>query len=166
LEASSLFLRRPGNEQILKQAMANPVFGFGRHLWLFRPGSRPSSLLYAWLKKTRDTMEAGTPGAPPQSFTAQNHRIPSRELELLQELKQEGVNIVLVLVPDGQGESEPPPSWSVMANNLGVRWIRPRQYLPAHGEELRYTDGLHLDRSSAQKVCRAIEEELFKPKSR
>jgi len=166
LEANTLFFRSPGNEQTLKEAMANPVFQLGRYFWLLRPGSRPSALLYSWLKKTREEKEAGVRGEPPTATERSDGEIPEKELGLLQRLKKEGVEIFLVLVPAGRGESEPPASWSVMANDLGARWIRPRQHLPAHGEELRYTDGLHLDRSSAQKVCRAIEEGWFNPKTR
>ena len=65
LEANTLCFRSPQNEQTLREAMENPVFGLGRHFFLFRPGSRPSALSYSWLKKFRESRESGSPGVMP-----------------------------------------------------------------------------------------------------
>ena len=160
LEANTLFFRSPGNEMILQEAMANPVFQLGRYLWFFRPGSRPSALLYSWLKKVREEKESGVTGKPPSGTAESVGEIPARELKLLRQLKRDGVEIFIVMVPSGRGEAEPPTDWRTMAAELGARWIWPRNQLREQGVDLRYTDGLHLDRPSAKKVVQAIEEEI------
>jgi hypothetical protein len=160
LEANTLSFHSPGNELILKEAMANPVFQLGRYLWFFRPGSRPSALLYSRLKKVREEKESGVTGKPPSGTAESAGEIPARELNLLRQFKEDGVEIFIVTIPSGRGETEPPAAWQAMAAELGARWIRPRNHLREQGADLRYTDGLHLDRSSAQKVVQAMEAEI------
>lgn len=160
LEANTLFFHSPGNETILQEAMANPVFQLARYFWFLRPGSRPSALFYSWLKKLREEKESGVPGKSPSGTVDSAGGIPEGELNLLRQLKLDGVGIFIVTVPSGRGESEPPAEWQTMANELGAHWIRPRNHLRQQGAELRYTDGLHLDRPSAQKVVQAMEEEI------
>jgi hypothetical protein len=160
LEVNTLFFRSVGNERILTEAMANPVFQLGRYLWLFRPGSRPSAFLYSWLKKVREEKESGVSGEPPSGTAEPAGEIPARELKLLRQLQRDGVEIFIVTIPSGRGETEPPAEWQAAAEELGARWIRPRNRLREQGADLRYTDGLHLDRPSAQKVVQAIEVEI------
>lgn len=163
LEANTLFFRSPGNEEILRQSMANPVFGLGRFFYFFRPGSRPSAWAYSWLKQIREEKEEGVPG----KALGLGGRIPPppqpHELEGLRQLRRSGIEIDLVVLPTGQGEENYPAGWQDWTTELGIRWILPRQLLPDQGMELRYTDGLHLDRPSAKAVCRVMQKAAFGP---
>ena len=158
LEANSLFFRSPQNEHTIREAMQNPVFAWGQHLFFLRPGSRPSSLLYSWLKKFREDKESGSPGAWPVSGVGQLQSLTENELEQLRQFRREGVELFFVIVPTGVGERNPRADLEPAAKGLGATWIAPRDHLPENGRELRYTDGLHLDRPSAQKISAIIVE--------
>lgn len=160
LEANSLFLRSPGNEQILREAMRNPVFELGRHFFFFRPGSRPSALLYSQLKKLREENDVGAKGFSGVQDGAPRRDASEKDLAALRDLHQQGLEIYLVSVPTGRGEGDLASSWEKEAKEIGARWILPRKFLPQQGIELRYTDGLHLDRASAQLVAKVIVESL------
>lgn len=161
LEANTLVFRSPANEEILREALANPIFELGRYFFLVRPGSRPSSLLYSWLKKLREEKGGGEIGQPPSLGEGPGLGDFGRVWNLLQQMRREGVQIFLVLVPAGNGEIDLAGGYQKAASELGAKWIHPRNYLSAQGRDLRYTDGLHLSRTSAQKVCWAIEQEVF-----
>ena len=160
LEANTIMFRSLVNEETLREALDNPVFELGRYFFSIRPGSRPSALLYSWLKRIREKKGVGATGQLPSCGPGPSAHGFSKEWDLLRQMQKNGVQIFLVLVPSGTGELDPVDGWQTMATELGAKWIRPRNHLPAKGQDLRYTDGLHLDRVSAQKVCWAIEKEL------
>ena len=89
--------------------------------------------------------------------------VMQREIDdqLLRIIPQEKMQIFLVVLPSGRGESLPGPAAQKWAAKMNARWIFPRKCLPSEGKDLRYTDGLHLDRNSAQKVCRIIVDQAL-----
>jgi len=156
LEANSIFFRSLHNEQMLRQAISNPIYTMSRFLYCLRPGSRPSALLYAWLKKTREANDKGVSGVPPIPTGDSCTPMSKEEQAALRQIPFQGVQLFFVLVPSGRGEAPPTGEFLRIVGEIGGTWIEPRKWLEDNGAYLRYTDGLHLDRVSAQKVCNAI----------
>lgn len=159
LEANSLFFRSPANEQTLREAIQNPVFRLGEFFYFCRPQSRPSALLYSLLKHAREARESGTSGLPPSEGPGGTEITREMDGHLLRQIGPEKMQIFLVVIPSGRGETMPGPAARNLAAEMNARWIFPREHLQSEGKELRYTDGLHLDQNSARRVCRVILEQ-------
>lgn len=158
------------NDAGLLAALDSPGLALARRDPLFRTASRPSSLLYSWLKSRRD-VEA--PGRPPESgggaaaapagprdgrAAAADRHWP----EHLRRLQANGVQIAFLDVPIGEtspaGAEVPDDTAAGLARLLGIPRLDLRAELFRRQVPLRYTDGIHLTAESARQAATVLSE--------
>ncbi|MFM8360251.1 MAG: hypothetical protein ACKOET_17015, partial [Verrucomicrobiota bacterium] len=160
-------------------ALDSPGLALARRDPLFRTASRPSSLLYSWLKSRREEESPGHPAettpAPPASravptppagpradrAAAADRHWPAQ----LRRLRAEGVQVAFVDVPIGES---PAPGLATSADTadtaeglarlLGLPRLDLRAELHRRQVTLRYTDGLHLTAASARQAAEVLGE--------
>lgn len=159
-------LGRPwgGNDDVLVRALDGAGVRLARADPVFRAATRPSALLYSWLK-SRAPADAGRP-APTASTTpppaaggpvADPDPLPDRWRRAMVRLRDAGVRVVLVDIPLGREEGAGPPAGEDfpgrVARELGLERIDLRTALASAGVVPAYTDGLHLDVPTARRAA-------------
>jgi hypothetical protein len=172
VEVNSLLRPPDSNDAMLLSAVHSFRFRLSRYLVLLRAQSRPSSILYSWLKLRRDP--AGTTGPtaaatrePPQSQTqisaALDPKVAAANLRgHLRSLAGRGSRLILVSLPAGAWEGTGEDSATRLGRELSTELRLPYLDLDAEcssrGRNLVYTDGHHLGASSAKAVSELLAE--------
>lgn len=170
-------LRPPNvNEQLLAQTLAGFNFRLSKYLPLLRAKSRPSSMLYTWLKlRSRDgakeAVAEGPSAAGPAVATLPS---PSEEAafetvhnQLRNEIKQlveHGCRVVLLRLPSGHiltSASDPAATLGqTLAREFNLLRVDLGQECASRGESVTFTDGIHLSAGSARQASRLLAEVL------
>ncbi len=156
------------NDDTLLAALREPGFALAGRISGLRADTRPTSLVYAWLKRHQGA-GAKLPASPPStastpSFAGTNtidHTWESRLPGQVAELRRRGCEVVLLRLPVGRENSAQPEATNEMdalAARLGIRLIDLHREASRKGLELSYTDGLHLAPASAKAVCGLLVE--------
>ncbi|HTI68485.1 MAG TPA: hypothetical protein VMF06_00855 [Candidatus Limnocylindria bacterium] len=124
--------------------------------------NRPSSLLYSWIKRRKESTYAtlGRPASPvgPRNPTPAMSESARRLTEALAELQQKGVKVVIARFPTGESRAgllqdlPPDDPGLAMARSLKAPFLNVGKEVVADGWEPLYTDGLHLNADSARRV--------------
>lgn len=171
LLVETYLLDRPPNRNDagLLAALDSPGLALARRDPLFRTASRPSSLLYSWLKSRREEESAGRPAGPAEAAAtpagprddrtaAADRHWPAQ----LRRLQAEGVRVAFVDVPLGEspapGREAPADTADGLARLLGLPRLDLRAELHRRQVTLRYTDGLHLTAASARQAAEVLSE--------
>lgn len=160
LDTSTLFSPPSANDATLREEINSPGFAIARYFPLLRPEYRLSSVIYSRLKGARD--KGVNHQQPP--FTARNvkkvtehDRTIESQYALVRDrvaaLQKQGAKIVILTIPHAAGWGLPSHGLERrLADELGLSLLEPGPELAAAGEELRFSDGLHLAAPSARRV--------------
>jgi hypothetical protein len=178
IEANLLMVPEGVNDRTLRNAVDGLGFQLARHAPILRAESRPSSLLYAWLKRRKDRSELDTaapisspattsPQQPTQQETRMDLNTPeelashsNRVYTLCRQLQNRGIRITLVRFPTQaipiQTQFHPLDFTGDLARQLGVQRIDLGQEFQRIGHAPSFTDGTHLSPSSAHRAAQTL----------
>lgn len=158
------------NDAGLLAALDSPGMELARRDPLFRTASRPSSLLYSWLKSRREVEAPGRPPVPGGGTTAasagpRDGRAAAAARhwpERLRQLQAAGIQVAFVDVPVGEASLEgldtSDDTAAGLARLLGLPRLDLRAELFRRQVPLRYTDGIHLTAGSARQAAAVLTE--------
>lgn len=155
------------NDDTLLGVVHETGFALSGRLPALRADTRPTTLLYAWLKGRRDA--AGTapaPGAARPGSPAADPGWEERFRGQVGELRNRGCEVVLLRLPVGrENPADPAASGEAdrLALALGVRLIDVNREAAKRGLGLAYSDGLHLTPASARAVAVLFAELAARP---
>lgn len=171
VEANSLAFELEGRGHEIGAAIDSAMFRFGTRVPNFSATARPTAFAYSLLVASASdcTLTMGNakglslPSAPAVLAPAAMPELDSRAAALVEEiaaifqrLETRGSKILLVMLPPGApGNSAQTKIARGIAAKSGVRWWDLNEGLPK--DAVGYTDGLHLDPTSAQKVMETLE---------
>jgi hypothetical protein len=171
------FLRPPNsNETLLAATLAGFNFRLSKYVPLLRAKSRPSSILYTWLKLRSKQGAVGITTEPPASAESDTNSLPSPSEDAsykavhnqlrdgIKQLIEHGCRVVLLRLPSGRGVASPNDQAAALSEALMREFNLVRVDLGKEsanrGEPLTYTDGVHLTASSARQASRLLAEVL------
>jgi len=162
IEGNTIFWEYTGNDTAITKEINSPTFQMGSWFPLISPDARPSSVLFSILKARKERHGDGMMVEFHDMGSAHEPSLPkifSESLEKIRHLKAMGVSVVLVTVPSGTKESNP-AAVECLAKEAGVPLIKIRDYLPDHGNGLRYSDGMHLMGADAREVVKVLVQRM------
>lgn len=144
---------------------------FNRWLWhlipLCRPSSRPSSMLYSLLKRGKECaaepdwlarhkflgneLVLSVPSMPQSNETTLRKIQTNALVKGLSDFQEQGTQVMFIKIPMGKEHVPTVEAWQA-AVYLKAPVIDLEDIAKRKGVTLRYTDGIHLDRASAQ-IC-------------
>ena len=164
------------NEKALREAYQSPTFKIGAVIASFRPENRPLSILYWWMKKLSGLKQGGVSHSAevPQgcdvlsesknkNFHADNpDELQIKQIEKpLAHLKERGVDVRILAIPHDDGWGKPRSGLiRRISMDLDIPIVEPGVELSKKLGVLRFTDGAHLDASSARQVVDQTVKEL------
>lgn len=158
------------NDDTLLAALREPGFALADKVPGFRADTRPTTLLYSWLKgvqkPARRAPLAGRPSADPRPSPTGSGWEAGFAAQAA-ELQRRGSEVILLRLPVGRENPANPEAQNEadqLAHRLGLRLIDLNRAARRRGLELSYTDGLHLAPGSARQLC-ALLAELAGPPS-
>ncbi len=161
------------NDDTLLGVVHETGFALAGRLPALRADSRPTTLLYAWLKGRREpagaVAAAGTTPSPapaPARFPAADPGWEERFRGQVGELRRRGCEVVLLRLPVGrENPADPaaPGEADRLARALGVRLVDVNREAAKRGLGLAYSDGLHLTPASARAVGMLFAELAARP---
>jgi hypothetical protein len=162
------------NEVMLREAIQSPLFQAASQISFLRAESRPSAILYSWLKRHQDTF---TPPAPQTAAMLQKAPsvLPLAPAELppdfeptknqmrtaLLDARAKGSRIMLVRIPTGGRtplEEAMVQAGTELGRELKITEIELEAECLARGYHLAYTDGTHMTPASAKQVSLLLAE--------
>lgn len=170
IEANLLMVPEGVNDRALRNAVNGLGFKLAGRVPMLRAETRPTSLLYSWLKRRKDAMagsnlassEAGT---SPVGLSTQEVRLDQntpaelasheqRVFELCRRLQSRGLRLILLRFPISssvvQTEFHPLDFTGRLAEELQILRVDLGKELRNQGHEPRFTDGTHLSPISAR----------------
>ena len=158
IEASTIFWDYTGNDAAITKEINSPTFRIGNWIPAMSPEDRPSSVLFSMLKSLQEKPGSGIKVKSKKD--GQNVSVPVPEtygkaLELIGKLGEKGVPMALVSIPAGNSDPQL-QHLTQLAKESRVPLITLRDRLPDLGDNLRYSDGLHLVEDSAKQVVSAL----------
>jgi len=158
IEGNTIFWDYTGNDASISKAIISPTFKIGKWFPLLSPDARFSSIIFSTLKDLKEgkgkgmlveykEVGTGSPLPRPKLF--------DESADLIRKLKEKGVSLLMVIIPSGTRESDPTAIRS-LASEIGIPLLEIRNFLPDHGNGLRYSDGMHLSDESAKEVVHAL----------
>ena len=153
------------NDETLLATLQEPGFALAGRIPGLRADTRPTTLLYSWLKGRHEPAPVGAVLPPPSaSATATNTASATwqpRFAEQVAELRRRGCEVILLRLPVGRenpARPEVPNPADELAGKLGLKLIDLNREAARRGLEMSYSDGLHLSPASARTVCRLLVE--------
>jgi len=162
-------LRMPPGDN--DQQMLDLIRGLGlkvsRQIPLTRADQRPSTALYAWLKRHRP--EGG--GAEPRTnvaeaeaaVVAEDPQWSERIGRLVKSVEARGTRVILLQLPVGRENPMDPEATNFgteASGRLGLRLMDLYRLSVQSGEKVAYTDGLHLTTRSASRLARQLADDF------
>jgi len=153
------------NESLITASLDSPGAALADLDRMFRAEARPSAMLYTALKRSRELRSQGKTAKvkdggmrPHEPSTGVYERLTNA----ISALRERGSEVVLVDIPVGidwpPGPNLGEPVASLLVRDFGLKRMDCRADLVDHGIEPRFTDGIHLDATSAREVARAISD--------
>lgn len=168
LETATLFQPLMVNDETLREAMASTTAQLSAKVPFFRPEVRPVTVAYEKLKAWREGLGAGR-AQPPISVGDRGvtHERPTTYESVknaILDLRAKGSEVILIKIPAGEGWAMPEGGAErQLADELGLKIVQPGTEIYAReGDVLRFSDGLHLDKPSAEKVSTSISTDVAK----
>jgi hypothetical protein len=171
IEVNQILKPRDGNDELLENVSQTFTFRLSRYLPVLRAHSRPSSILYSWLKNGRNHNQEDVKSPVRLSnniLTPSTNTPPQADLVPLKaklrsqihSLREAGCRIVLLRMPAGESTLTDQSPASIFANELVQEFDILQIDLPAlfasEHREIAYTDGLHLTPASSLDVCTVL----------
>ena len=168
VDTSTLFQPILPNSLVIRDAIHSPGWAISSWFIPFRPTYRPSSIVYSWFKRQKESHVAGieraafvapqavapTPAtslAPAPNWKPEDQYIPVRTY--LDVFRSKGVDVRLINIPHGEGWGMPAHDLErKMADDLRLPLLEIGPELAKRGVKLRFSDGLHLDVPSAKTI--------------
>lgn len=171
------FLRPPNsNETLLAATLAGFNFRLSKHVPLLRAKSRPSSILYTWLKlrSKEGAVATTTEPSPAAELDANSLPVPSQDAAYeavhnqlrdgIKQLLEHDCRVVLLRLPSGRGLASSNDRAAALSEALAREFNLQRvdlgQECASRGELLTYTDGIHLSAVSARQASRLLAQVL------
>jgi hypothetical protein len=165
----------PGpNEAMLRKAMRGPLYSAARRIPLLRAECRPSSMLYSWIKMSRDALaplaRAGVPALQerpsvvplsPDQLPPEFEPMKQRIRATLRDLRGKGSHVVIVQMPTGSRNAVDVATYQFateLAQELGIPEIDLEAECLRRGYNLVFTDGTHMTPASASQSSRLLAE--------
>jgi len=171
VDTSTLFQPLMANDVTLREALNSPSWKIASALPFMRPESRPSSILYSWVKAKKELSVPGKPCSP--SAQGMDARTTDRRgggapdwrpedqyplvRQTLAGFQTQGIKVILLSIPRGLGWGNPSSGLERrLADELGLQILEPGPAMAERGEQLGFSDGMHLDVPSAERVAGQI----------
>jgi hypothetical protein len=158
IEGNTIFWDYTGNDASITKEMGSPTFQLGKRIPLLSPDARFSSIIFSKLKDLKESKGKGMlveyKGAN-SGTTRSRPKLFDDAAGLIQKLREKGCSIIVVIIPSGTRESDPTAIQS-LSSETGVPLLQVRDFLPDHGNRLRYSDGMHLSDESAKDVVHGL----------
>ena len=168
VDTSSLFQPINSNSIVIRKAIRSPGWIMSSWFLPFRPMYRPSSILYTWFKKQKDTHTLGIEKAAIRiSYDEKVESVPNSKHDsnpeshdqydtvrnALETFKAMGIDVRMLNIPRGDGWGMPSHGLDrKLADELRIPLLEVGPLLAKQGVRLSFSDGLHLDVPSARKV--------------
>ncbi len=159
VDTSTLFNPVGANNAVLRDAINNPGWIMSSWFLPFQPIYRPSSILYSWFKKKKETHISGIPQMAFSNSRENQMPLPNLGEEnmystvrnALASFQSKGIAIQLLNIPRGEGWGEPSHGLDrKLADDLHIPLVEIGPILAKQGVKLSFTDGRHLDVPSAK----------------
>ncbi len=176
IEANSLAFELEGRGKEIGEAIDSQWFQVGIRHRNLGATARPTAFAYSWLmarssesapNKDLEFLPISTkpavldPTASPE-LDPRESAVVSELTDILGRLRKNGSEILLVMLPPGaKADSVEMKIPRAVAAQSGVRWWDLTEGLPPGSVD--FSDGLHLDAASAQKVMLTLMREIKKP---
>ncbi len=169
IEANSLAFELEGRGKEISKAIDSDWFRLGSDFPNISATARPTAFGYSWLMARKSTSGPVSPDCLPLSskpsvldpsgeprLDAEASRLVDELVGILQRMKAKGGHVFIVMLPPGAGNADSVQSKlpRALACRSGVSWWDLNDGLPPG--EVGFTDGLHLDAASAQKVLNTL----------
>lgn len=170
------FLRTPNsNEQALARTLAGFDFRLSKYLPLLRAQSRPSSMLYTWIKlrnrggnrAAAEPASAAGPAPTPLPSPSEDAAFQTVHNQLrdgIKQLLEHGCRVVVLRLPSGQQLTSAGDRAAALGETLAREFNLLRvdlgQECANRGESVTFTDGVHLSSGSARQASRLLAEVL------
>lgn len=168
VDTSNLFRPINSNSIAIRESIKSPGWIMSSWFLPFRPMYRPSSILYTWFKKQKDTHGMGIekaafrmphdaptlpgPNQAHDSNSDQDDQYATVRNALLG-FRAKGIEIRLLNIPRGEGWGMPSDGQDrKLADELQIPLIEVGPELARQRVKLSFSDGLHLDVPSARKI--------------
>ncbi len=157
------------NDTALLGVVHETGFALAGRLPALRADTRPTTLLYAWLKGRREPAGAtpATGATPaPARFPAADPGWEEHFRGQVGELRRRGCEVVLLRLPVGREnpvDPAAPGEADRLARDLGVRLVDVNREAAKRGMAIGYSDGLHLAPASARAVGMLFAELASRP---
>lgn len=178
IEANLLMVPEGVNDRALRNAVNGFGFKLAGRTPMLRAETRPTSLIYSWLKRRKDAMagsnltssDAGTSPVGPstqevrldQNTPAELAAHQQRVFELCQRLQSRGRRLILLRFPIStsivQTQFHPLDFTGRLATELQIRRVDLGLELRKRGHEPRFTDGTHLNPQSARLAASILDQ--------
>jgi hypothetical protein len=171
------FLRPPNsNETLLAATLAGFNFRLSKYVPLLRAKSRPSSILYTWLKLRSKEGTVGATTQPVPAAESDANSLPSTSQDAgdeavhnqlrdgIKQLLEHRCRVVLLRLPSGRDRAITNDRAAALSETLAREFNLLRvdlgQECASRGELLTYTDGIHLSARSARQASRLLAQVL------
>ncbi len=168
LEAHRLWNPIRANDNQLLSLAQGMDRAFHKTVSITRAESRPTTLLYGWLK-SRQRREGGQIVEPRGAINdIQNPKsvpIPEELVRTIHALEVRGSKVVLLRLPVGRENPVDPNGQDdvdQLAKELGLPTMDLYRKSLSWKDPIRYTDGLHLAHESAQRLSEALAEQTVR----
>lgn len=167
VDTSTLFQPLMENDAVLREAIHSTGWKISAFFPPMRPEYRPSSIFYTLIKAQKEQAFAGqlqpayldkiAVESPPQPGRLTQTWVPEDQYPCVREalinFHSRGSKVILTSIPRGAGWGEPAKGLDrKLASELGLPFLEVGVALAEEKEVLSFSDGLHLDVSSARKV--------------
>ncbi len=157
------------NDETLLATLHEPGFALAGRVPGLRADTRPTTLLYTWLKGRHEPAPQAAILPPPSASVLATTAVASawqpKFAEEVAELRRRGCEVILLRLPVGRenpAKPELPNEADELAAKLGLRLIDLNREAARRGLEMTYSDGLHLSPASARAVCQLLAELVAK----
>lgn len=137
-----------------------------RSVTVTKSESRPTSVLYSWLRSRQSTVGTPQSGKPQTSNVTEESKIaqiPKELRESIQALQARGTEVVLLRMPVGREDPADPKfqdDVDRLVRYLGLPSIDLYRKSIHLGDPIRYSDGLHLAPESARRLATLLAEQV------
>jgi hypothetical protein len=179
LEENTFLRPANDNEQLLEATLREPTFHLAKYLPILRARSRPSSVLYTWLKQhsreggnskpENELVRTNSPGKGLRgpSTTADPDEVRKVLRTEIGELIKHGSRVVLMRLPSQRATTNDPAFAlsELLAREFKLLHVDLDAECTSRGRTMTFTDGIHLSVNSAREASRVLAELISEKKA-